>query len=201
MKRLFRTLLAFSFAVVPLIARADAADDALAAYRSGDYAKALQLWRAQADQGDATAQFRLGSMYAEGKGVARDDKLALSWFLKAAEQGDAMAQYDAAVSYVSGIGVDPDFVAAAKWFRRAADQGMAYAQLNLGLLYAAGHGVPQDNVEAMTWLQLALFALPAGGARSDAAHAMEDISTKMTPEQREDAREHARTWKAKPEKK
>ena len=78
-------------------------------------------------------------------------------------------------------------------------EGMAYAQLNLGLLYASGRGVPQDNVEALTWLQLALFALPAGGTRSDVARAMQDVSEKMTSEQREDAREHARVWKAKPE--
>ncbi|HSS70101.1 MAG TPA: hypothetical protein VLQ46_05545, partial [Casimicrobiaceae bacterium] len=68
-----------------------------------------------------------------------------------------------------------------------------------GLLYAAGRGVPQDNIAAMTWLQLALFALPPGGARSDVARAMEDVSKKMTNEEREDAREHARVWKAKPE--
>jgi uncharacterized protein len=201
MGRLIRTLLialALTAGSAQVIGQGGG-DEALAAYRSGDYAKALELWRPLAEKGDRTAQFRLGSLYAEGKGVTRDDKTAMTWFLKAAEQGDPMAQYDAAGGYVSGIGVDQDLAAAAKWFRRAADQGMAYAQLNLGLLYAAGHGVPQDNVEAMTWLQIALFGLPPGGARSDVARAMEDVSSKMTQEQREDAREHARIWRAKPE--
>jgi TPR repeat protein len=174
-------------------------DDAIAAYRSGDYVKALQIMRPLAEKGDATAQFRLGSMYAEGKGVVRDDKAAFEWFLKAAQQGDPMAQYDTGASYAAGLGVAQSDEEAAKWFRRAADQGMPYAQLNLGLLYAAGRGVPQDNADAMVWLQLALFGLPAGGARSDTARAMEDVSAKMTAEQRDDARQRARLWKAKPE--
>ena len=179
----------------------DALADGLTAYRSGDYAKAVELWRPLAENGDVTAQYRLGNMYAEGRGVARDDKVALSWFQRAAEKGDAASQYNVGVSYASGTGTAQNDAEAAKWFRRAADQGMAFAQLNLGLLYAAGRGVPQDNVQAMTWLQLALFTLPPGGARSDVARAMEDVSKKMTNEEREDAREHARVWKAKPEAK
>src|SRR5690606_33809615 len=42
--------------------------------------------------GDPQAQFRLGWMYAEGHGVARDDGEALRWFRQAADQGDASAQ-------------------------------------------------------------------------------------------------------------
>jgi TPR repeat protein len=175
-------------------------DDALAAYRSGDYAKTVELLRPLADKGGAAAQYRLALMYTEGKGVTRDDKVALMWFQRAAEQGDVSAQYEAGVSYATGAGPAKNDAEAAKWFRRAAEQGMPYAQLNLGLLYASGRGVPQDNVEAMTWLQLALFALPPGGARFDVARAMEDVSKNMTWEQREDARERARAWKAKPEK-
>jgi TPR repeat protein len=189
-----------SFAAVWNALAEGALDDALAAYRSGDYTKAVELLRPLADKGDASAQYRLALMYTEGKGVTRDDKAALTWFQRAAEQGDAAAQYETGVSYATGAGAPRNDGEAAKWFHRAANQGMPYAQLNLGLLYASGHGVPQDNVEAMTWLQLALFALPPGGARSDVARAMEDVSKDMTSEQREDAREHARVWKAKPEK-
>ena len=121
------------------------------------------------------------------------------WFRRAAERGNAAAQYNMGASYATGVGVEKNDAEAAKWFHRAADQGMAFAELNLGLLYAAGRGVPQDNVEAMTWLQLSLFALPPGGARSDVARAMQDVSAKMTSEQLQDAKDRARTWKAKPE--
>ena len=143
------------------------------------------------------AQYRLGDMYAEGKGVEQNDKTAMQWYQRAADHGIADAQYNVGASYAAGLGVAQSDADAAKWFRRAADQGMAFAQLNLGLMYAAGRGVAQDNVEAMTWLQIALFVLPPGGARSDAARAMQDVADKMTPEQLRQASSQAKRWKAK----
>ena len=200
LRRLLGAVAAATFAlfVNPLCAQ-DSAGDGLAAYRAGDYAKAIELWRPLAEKGDAEAQYRIGTLFAEGKGVQRNDETAVSWFRRAAEGGNAMAQYNLGASYAAGIGVAHDDAEAAKWFRRAADQGMPYAELNLGLLYAAGRGVPQDNVEAMAWLQISLFGLPPGGVRSDVARAMQDVSAKMTSEQLQDARERARVWKAKPE--
>ena len=43
-------------------------------------------------QGDADAQFNLGFMYDNGRGVAQNDAEAVRWYRKAAEQGDAGAQ-------------------------------------------------------------------------------------------------------------
>ena len=186
-------------AVIDVHAAEGALEQGLDAYHQGDYAKALELWRPLADKGDADAQYRLGSLYAEGKGVEQNDATALVWYQRAAEQGNALAQYNVGASYVAGLGIAKSDVDAVKWFRRAADQGMPFAQLNLGLMYAAGHGVPYDSVEAMKWLQLALFGLPAGGARSDVARAMEDVSAKMTPDQLREAKLRVRNFKPKAE--
>ncbi|HXX84168.1 MAG TPA: tetratricopeptide repeat protein [Casimicrobiaceae bacterium] len=184
---------------------AAAADGALEegseAYRQQDYAKAAELWRGLADKGDAEAQYRLGTLYAEGKGVGQNDATAMTWFLRAADKGNALAQYNAGASYAAGLGVAKSEADAAKWFKRAADQGMPYAQLNLGLMYAAGNGVPQDNTEAMKWLQLALFGLPAGGVRSDVARAIEDVSQKMTSDELREVKLRVRAFKPKPEAK
>src|SRR5208283_2099281 len=38
-------------------------EDGLAAYREGDYVKAVRLWRPLAEKGDPVAQYRLGAMY------------------------------------------------------------------------------------------------------------------------------------------
>jgi TPR repeat protein len=191
---------AIAFAVTLQSAIAQGApDDGLTAYRSGDYAKAIELWRPLAEKGDAVAQYRLGDMYADGKGVARDDATAMMWFERSAKQGNADAQYNVGASYAEGLGVAKNVEEAAKWFGRAADQGMPFAQINLGLLYAAGRGVPQSNVQAMKWLGLAVIALPPGAPRSDAARAMQDVAEKMTPEEAREAREQTRMWKAKPE--
>jgi hypothetical protein len=67
-------------------------EEGMAAYKRGDYATALKKWRPPAEAGDATAQYNLGVMYAEGQGVPQDDEEAAKWFRKAAEQGDADAQ-------------------------------------------------------------------------------------------------------------
>jgi len=182
-------------------AAAGALEDGDAAYHEQDYAKAAELWKPLAEKGDATAQFYLGNLYAEGKGVKRDDAAAFQWFQRAADKGNASAQYNVGASYAEGVGVDKSVESAAKWFRRAADQGMVFAQLNLGLLYAAGAGVPQDSVEALKWLEIAFVGLPAGGPRMDVANAIQNVSAKMRWDQVDDAKQRARDWKAKPEAK
>ena len=48
----------------------------------------------KAEQGDADAQFQLGVMYAEGRGVLKSYVDAVKWYRKAAEQGDVHAQYN-----------------------------------------------------------------------------------------------------------
>jgi uncharacterized protein len=177
-------------------ARAGPLEDGMAAYHDQEYAKAAELWRPLAESGNAAAQYSLGTLYAEGKGVVQNDATAFTWFQKAAEQGNAMAQFNVGASYASGIGVAKSYAEAAKWFRRAADQGMPFAQLNLGLLYAAGNGVPQDNVEALKWLELALGGLPAGESAMDVARAIQDVAGKMNRDQIDEARVREADWKA-----
>lgn len=46
-----------------------------------------------AEQGDATAQFDLGTMYEHGSGVSKDDVEAVEWYRKAKELGDADAGF------------------------------------------------------------------------------------------------------------
>ena len=66
-------------------------EDATAAYDRGDYATSLRLSRPLADQGNATAQNLLGSMYANGQGVPQNYINAYMWFSLAAAQGDQNA--------------------------------------------------------------------------------------------------------------
>ena len=174
-------------------------EDGKAAYQEKEYAKAADLWQPLAEKGDADAQDLLGTLYAEGKGVEHNDATAFTWFQRAAIQGSATAQYNVGASYYEGTGVAKNDTAAAKWFLRAANQGMALAQLNLGLLYAAGNGVSQDSVEAFKWLELAFAGLPAGGQRMDVARAMTDVAAQMTSEQKNEAKQREREWKAQPE--
>ena len=52
----------------------------------------IEQLRLAAEQGDASAQFNLGFMYATGEGVPKDDAKAVKWFRLAAEQGHAQAR-------------------------------------------------------------------------------------------------------------
>ena len=60
-------------------------EDGLNAYREQDYATALEVWRPLAEQGVAPAQYRLGTLYAEGKGVEQSDTTAAAWYHRAAD--------------------------------------------------------------------------------------------------------------------
>ena len=115
----------------------------------------LDALRRAAEQGDATAQNRLGSMYSNGRGVPQDRAEAVRWYRLAGEQGHATAQSNLGVMYSTGRGVQQDYAEAIHWYRLAAEQGHAQAQTNLGGLYSNGRGVPQDRAEAVRWYRLA----------------------------------------------
>jgi TPR repeat protein len=140
--------------------------------------------RAQADQGEAQAQFALGFKYANGEGVAQDYGQAAGWYLKAAEQSHALAQCNLGVIYAKGHGVPRDDAQAAMWFRKAADQGDAGAQFNLGRSHhRASHGKSPEaalelRIEAYKWLRL---AADQGYRGSDSARA--SVMLNMTREE------------------
>ena len=115
----------------------------------------VEACRTAAEQGNARAQYNLGLMHDNGKGVPQDDGEAVKWYRLAAEQGYAPAQLNLGVMYSKGEGVPQDYAEAVKWHRLAAEQGDAPAQLNLGLMYRNGKGVPQDYAEAVKWYRLA----------------------------------------------
>ena len=75
-----------------------------------------------AEQGFATAQFRLGQMYADGKGVPKDVVEAARWLRLAAEQGNADAQFKLGLMYALGKGVPKDYVQAYVWMNIGAAQ-------------------------------------------------------------------------------
>ena len=60
-------------------------------------AEAMEWYHKAAAQGNAQAQFNLGSMYFEGEGVPKDPAQAVVWYRKAAEQGDSDAQHNLGV--------------------------------------------------------------------------------------------------------
>ena len=58
----------------------------LAAYAQDDYGGAFRQLDKAAQAGDAEAQYRLGLLYARGKGVIGSLGDAIAWYRRAAEQ-------------------------------------------------------------------------------------------------------------------
>lgn len=162
------------------------------AYQGGDYATALREWQSLAEQGHAGAQYNLGLLYANGKGVQKDDAKAWQWYEKAAVQGHADAQVNLGILYDYGRGVPQDFKKAVYWYRLSANQSNALAQRRLGLMYERGDEVPQDYVKAYMWYSLgAANGVEAGIRLRDA------LAKKMEPDQIAEAQKLAREWKPK----
>jgi len=57
--------------------------NAMRAYHNGDYQSAYRLLRPLADAGHVDAQFRIGMMYENAQGVARDPAKAEYWYNQA----------------------------------------------------------------------------------------------------------------------
>jgi len=130
-----------------------------------DFARAAELWRAEAAAGSAEAKFALGQLNDLGLGTPRDEAKALRWYLEAAEAGLPEAQFNVAVMMDAGTGVPRDLAAAAVWYAHAAAQGHPRAAYNLGLLYEGGEGVPHNPDLARFWLARAAETLPAAAER------------------------------------
>ena len=65
--------------LVPSLASADVSEG-IKAYQANDVKTALRHWKPAADQGDADAQYWLGRLYEEGRGVPQDFEEAHMWY-------------------------------------------------------------------------------------------------------------------------
>lgn len=145
--------------------------EATRAYYSGDKREALTGLLAAASNGHPAAQWKLGSMYAKGDGVAEDDLKAFSFFneLVSAHGDDAPTSPQAPFVanafveigsyYLTGITnstITPNVRRAREIFTYAASYfGNAEAQAKLGDMYRDGVGGEQDPRQAARWYLLA----------------------------------------------
>ena len=167
-------------------------DEGLKAYKDKDYKTALKEFMISAKEGDAGAQFYLGFMYGDGKGVTQHYKEAVKWYRKAAEQGFSNAQHNLGFMYSNGKGVVQSYKEAVRWYRKAADQGFSNAQHNLGLMYYNGKGVVQNYIKAHMYWNL---AARQGNKSSKRTRAI--VEKKMTARQIAKAQELAGKWRVK----
>ena len=155
----------------------------------------LQTLEAQAVQGNALAQLKLGIMYADGQGVPQDYATARGWYEKAAVQGNALAQYYLGRMYFHGESVLKDYTTARQWWELAAAQGDSWSQVNLSWMYLNGQGVPKSLEQAYMWLHLAV-TYSMGDEQKFAVKNRDDVALRMTPTQITEAKRLAQQCQA-----
>jgi len=131
-------------------------EEGKALYDAERYSQAIAKLKPAAEQGHKKAQYHMGRCYDKGYGVAENDKIAFSWYMKGAKQGHAKSQYQVGKCYKNGEGVTEDKKQAFEWFSRSAKQDNAKAQLALGKAYMKGKGVAADESKALQWFKKAV---------------------------------------------
>ena len=100
-----------------------------------------------------TAQFTLGELYWNGRGVPRDDRLAIHWYELAGENGHPFAQFWLGNAFCTGQRAEQDHRKAMYWYEKAALQNVAWAQYHFALYLTVGEHA--DLEEAFRWMRKA----------------------------------------------
>lgn len=117
---------------------------------------AARLYRDAAAQDDLEGLAGLANLHLTGRGVVKDEKLALQHFSKAAELGHAASIETLANAYLKRqLGLDPDgrdAAGALTAWRRAAERGHAPSADALSRAYqSGGQGLAADAAQATAW--------------------------------------------------
>ena len=88
----------------------------------------FEVTKALAEQGDAIAQYNLGVMYIEGRGISEDGIEGVKWFRLAAEQGLSEAMHGIGSTYAYGLGAPENTLRAYIWYSLATAHGYERAK-------------------------------------------------------------------------
>ncbi len=140
--------------LIPLLGVAQAAanyNTGALYFANGDYNTAMQIWAPLAREGNPAAQYSIGLLYDQGKGVKKDPVMALKYFKAAVKQNLPAAEYYLGVKYYAGLGIKKDYQKALPLITRAAQQDHLQAQFQLAMFYEQGIGTQKDITQATQW--------------------------------------------------
>lgn len=146
--------------------------DALTAFKISRYEQAFAEFSYLADEGDATAYYYLGKMYAQGLGVPKDDTLAIEYYKKAESAYNIDAAYELAQILLSAAKTpeDPAFETGLRYLKRAAFAGQADALYELGEMFAQGKNVEQNYQNSFGYYLMSALRGHAGAQFKLAVH-------------------------------
>ena len=127
------------------------------AYDREDYGRAYEEWMSAAEAGSHDAQFWIGELYRQGKGVGQNFDTAHAFYLRAALQGHPQAQFEAGeyLQHEKELGKDQQTISFGLLLR-AAINGETYAYMSLAWAYCGGIGTEKNIVLSDAWKTLAL---------------------------------------------
>ena len=141
------------------------------AYKSGKYARAVRLFQRASDDGSIVADWYLGHMYREGRGVAQDDAAAYTYYNRVADHYDPdesdknrlrivvdslvrIADYQRTGAVNAGLKPNPR-AAAQAYLKIATTYGHPAAHYALGIMSIKGQGVKKNPQQGLKWLMAA----------------------------------------------
>ena len=153
---MIRLLRLLWLALVPLCAVASPEIDRLADLASKGDATALgSLVEIARRNRDADAEYALGVMAYEGRGLEKNPSQAFRLIERASAKGHADASNTLGFFYEHGVGTPVDLAQALASYRRGAQAGSSRARTNLGWFYEKGIGVAKDSAVAADWYKMA----------------------------------------------
>ncbi len=140
----------------------------MSVYKNGHITQAIAALRCAAKRGYIGANWKLGSIYANGDGVPKNDYKAYNFFAYIVEKGADLGSEDE--SYVSDaliklagyikkgipqspVKPDPSY-ASHLYMQAAVNYGNPKAQYHLGKIFLKGGGREKNPLQAARWFQL-----------------------------------------------
>ena len=160
--------------------------DALTAFEIKKYDQAFAEFSYLADEGDATAAYYLGKMYAQGLGVEKNETKAVEYYQRAENAYNIDAAYELAEILLKEATDqnDENFELGLKYLKRAAYAGQPNALYQLGSFYEKGEWVEKDYKNAFGFY---LMGALKGDAKSQYKVALLYLSGKGVPRDLENA--------------
>lgn len=141
------------------------------AYKEGRYGRAIRFFRKASEDGNIVADWYLGHMHAQGRGVPRDDAMAYTYYARVADHYDpderdkkrlriivdAMLRIaDYQRTGIPAAGIQRNAAAAMRTYMKLATvYGHPAALYALGVMNISGEGVKRNPQQGLKWLMAA----------------------------------------------
>ncbi|MFC3713132.1 SPOR domain-containing protein [Sphingoaurantiacus capsulatus] len=159
-------------------------------WHAGDHKGAVAEWMPFAARGDADALFNLGQAYKLGRGVAKNENIALDYYRKAATRGHPPAQEKLGITLYTAADTKTEGM---RWLEQAAKAGQARAQYVLGVAHFNGEAA------AKNWPLAYAYMLRANnGGVPQSTTALATMNANISTNDRAKGEEIAKTFAAPP---